>query len=282
MKCPSELPAALAVLLMAALAPDPIPAQPIPVEQIFTEHTPLGIPRGTPGENGLIVRDLYVLSNNGQTRFADWVAYRLTPEETYGSLDLEREWRADPWLAEDETLEPDGPAGPDDYDGAYAQHRYDRGHLVPLGSFVGSESASSLNFYSNIVPQTIPLNRGPWKQLEDLVRELVVRHQEVWVMAGTLYDGEPMPLWDGAIEIARIPTAFWKTVHVAGAGGPTVAAFLMPQRAVTSRSPWDYSVSIDEIESRTGLDLFWKLDDTVESVLEAGVADPADWLQPER
>ena len=36
-------------------------------------------PTGAPTSNDLIIRDTYALSNNDARKFADWVAYRLTP-----------------------------------------------------------------------------------------------------------------------------------------------------------------------------------------------------------
>lgn len=42
------------------------------------EHFFYGCPTGTPATNDLIIRDIYALSSNDSTKFADWVAYRLT------------------------------------------------------------------------------------------------------------------------------------------------------------------------------------------------------------
>lgn len=221
--------------------------------EIHSEHFYFGMPEGSPETNDLVIRDLYALSHNDATKFVDWVAYRLTPAEVWGTLDLEREWRSDPFLDADERLEP---AGPDDYAGAYQAFRYDRGHLAPLGSFVGSEGASSVNYYSNIVPQTAQLNRGPWRTLEERVRRIVLTYHEVYVIAGTLYDGAPMPELPGADETHTVPTAFWKVIVVPSLGREGVFACVMPQRGFSDGDPRSYRESIDEIEARTGLDLF--------------------------
>ena len=53
----------------------------------------------------LIIRDAYALSNNDTTKFADWVAYRLTPEESFGTISGNRNFRSDPFLHSSETLE---------------------------------------------------------------------------------------------------------------------------------------------------------------------------------
>ena len=75
-------------------------------QEIHCKHFFKGYPYGTPASNDLIIRDIYALSNNDRTKFADWVAYRLTMHEVEGELDVERKWTADPWLADNETLEP--------------------------------------------------------------------------------------------------------------------------------------------------------------------------------
>lgn len=216
--------------------------------EIHSDHYLYGLPEGLSESNDLIFRRAYVLSNNDDTKFADWVAYKLTPRDVWSGPDLERNWRADPHLADNETLEP---SPQDDYAGAYSQFKYDRGHLAPLASFKGVFYASEVNYYSNIMPQTKALNRGPWKKLEDKVREYVKEGNEVWVQTGPLYEGAVDQL-PGTTEEHKVPSGFWKIVmNKAG----SIAAFIMPQ-IVDSRAPLsDFAVSIDEIEVRTGMSI---------------------------
>lgn len=257
----------LAVTLALAL---PQEASGQSLREIHSEHFWMGMPLGAEATNDLIIRDLYAACTNDTTKFADWVAYRLTPTEVFGSLDLERRWRTDPWLEPSETLEP---RGPDDYSGAYSALGYDRGHLAPLGSFTGSAEASSVNFYSNIVPQTRELNRGPWRMLEDEVRALVMAHGEAFVVTGCLYDGTPMPPLPEADESHTVPTGFFKVVVVPGTSGssPEIRAYAMPQRVRSGTVPAGFRTTVDEVERRSGLDLFWRLDDALEASLEASI-----------
>lgn len=234
--------------------------------EIHSEHFFLGMPLGSPEANDLIFRDLYILSNNDSTKFADWVAYRLTPEEAFGSLDLERKWRTDPFLDDSETLE----VNPDDYRGANAAYSYERGHLAPLADFKGSEQASSVNYYSNIVPQTRAFNNGPWKHLESAVREAVMRGNVVNIIAGTYYDPEfPMPLLPFADESHIVPSGFWKIVCFGTPSDPDISAFLIPHEGFSSNDPTDYVVSINKIEEATGLDFFWQLSEPIEEQFES-------------
>jgi endonuclease G len=195
----------LAFVFMVAQAAAPAPEKPVEAVKavdaqlevtafepspplVQSKHWVYGMPQGTPSSNVLIIRDIYALSSNDKTKFADWVAYRLTPYEVIGTLDLERKWRADPWLQKEETLEPNRP---DDYKGANAKpFEYDRGHQAPLAAFKGSRYASQANYFSNITPQKKELNQGPWRILEAKVRALVKKGNTLWIMTGPLYRRE--------------------------------------------------------------------------------------------
>ena len=101
-------------------------------QDIHVVHCLAGCPTGTPETNDLVVREIYALSANAETKFADWVAYRVT-RETIGTSDsLDRNWQNDDLLAADATLEDD------DYSGAFSALRTDRGHQAPLASFAGT------------------------------------------------------------------------------------------------------------------------------------------------
>ncbi len=238
----------LVSLVLMALSPAAI-AQ---FSEIHSKHWLFGLPQGTPDTNDLIIRDAYALSNNSETKFADWVAYRLTPEETYGTISGNRNFRSDPWLDSDERLEPS------DYTRANARPlQFERGHLAPLANFKGSANISDTNFLSNIVPQSRDLNNGVWKILESRERTLVLFHQEVWVITGPLYEAfvDELPEAD---EDHSIPSAFWKIIYIEDGNSVRAAAFIMEQQPTGDLS--DQVTDIDEIEQRSGLTFFPLLD----------------------
>ncbi len=239
------------------------PPSPVTPE-IFCKHFLYGYPLGSPPSNDLIIRDLYALSNNDTTKFADWVCCYLTCHEVDGDLDLERNWRNDPWLDPSETLKAK-PANRDDYRG---QKEYDRGHLAPLALFKGSRFASEVNYYSNIVPQRPDLNRGPWEELEAKTRGLVRKYGSVWIMAGPLYEADMPPL-PNCDEPHKVPSGFWKIVAVQGGGMLHVAAFIMGQDTARKSPAIDHLTTVDEIERRSGLNFFWQLPDAEENAMEA-------------
>lgn len=262
-------------LYFTQTAGQPPPTSP---PEIHCKHFIYGYPLGAPATNDLIIRDLYALSSNDQTKFADWVSYYLTPHETLGTLDLEREWRNDSWLGQTETLE-GKPSNQDDYKGAHSALKYDRGHQAPLASFKGSRFASQVNYYSNITPQKKDLNQGPWKRLEERVRGLVKRYQSVWVMTGPLYEREMPPL-PNADEPHKVPSGYWKIIVVKDDGVMRVAAFIMDQDTPRSSNIIGHLVKIDDVESKSGLDFLWELPDAEENDLESQTFESwvGEWL----
>lgn len=153
-------------------------------QEIHSQHCLLGCPYGSANTNDLIIRDIYILSSNDDTKLADWVAYRVDPAN-FGKR-RKRDWRADPWLDASETLERG------DYRRAHRLAGYDRGHQAPLGSFSASRHWYQTNFLSNITPQRSDLNQGPWRVLEERIRKLArtsVRQGKgiAYVMTGPIY-----------------------------------------------------------------------------------------------
>ena len=246
--------------------PPPAPYEPpstssAPLE-IHTKHVLYGLPTGTPGTNDLIIRDIYALSSNDQTKLADWVAYRLDDATVNGQDEQSRQWRADPWLSEEETLEPD------DFKGAYASIGVDRGHQAPLASFRGSPAWRESNYLSNITPQFSELNQGPWRILEERERDLLDTYDEVYVLTGPLYERD-MPQLPEADEPHRIPSGYWKIVAVpAGRDEWLSASFIFEQTAPRSAKVLSGLATIDEVEARAGLDFFRDLPDTQENSFE--------------
>lgn len=251
-----------ALLLPLALLPLPLQAQPSE-DEIHAEHWIHGVPRGAPASNDLVIRDIYALSSNDARKLADWVAYRLTVHDVDGP-DLERDWAEDPWLEPDETLEED------DYEHAHDALGTNRGHLAPLASFRGTGEGDQANYLSNVTPQKAALNQGPWEELENAVRA-VAREDTVWVLTGPLY-GEEMPRLPSAEEDHRVPSAYWKVVAVEAGeeeDAPRVAAFVLDQEDGHEVAYCDRGASVETVEERSGLDLFWKLADGPEEELEA-------------
>ncbi|MBL4604240.1 MAG: DNA/RNA non-specific endonuclease [Flavobacteriaceae bacterium] len=231
--------------------------------EIHNKHFLYGYPYGTPKTNDLIIRDIYALSNNDDTKFADWLAYKLTTKEVVGGTSISRRWKKDPWLDKNETLEP----RPDDYKDANKVLKTDRGHQAPLASFKNSADAFETNYLSNITPQKADLNQGAWVRLETSVRNLVKKGNEVYVMTGPLYEREMPPL-PKANKAHKVPSGYWKIVCTESDGVINVSAFIFEQETPRRDKVLDHLVTIDEVEKRSKLDFFWLLEDEKENDLE--------------
>jgi endonuclease G len=196
----------------------------------------------------MIIRDLYALSSNDTTKFADWVCYRLTPHLVWADGDRDRKWRAAPMLDDAETLEPK------DYKGI-AQMDMDRGHQAPLASFQGALNWHTANYMSNITPQKSDLNQGPWRILEEWIRKLTRYQGEVWVYTGPLYEREMPPL-PHADEPHKVPSGYWKIVAIPQGKSLKLAAFIFDQETPREASVLDHVVTVREVEDRSGLSFF--------------------------
>jgi len=235
---PQALPALLLLLLL-------------PLDQVFAgvaeDPNCLEACPGTTGVNLIVRRPSHTLSNNAETKFADWVAYDVVPGNIGKSK--RRVWRADPDIPAEQTLEPA------DYRGAHKALQTDRGHQAPLASFTGAPDWETTNYLSNITPQKSALNQGPWKALEDAVRTLAKSEAgTVYVLTGPLYE-RPMPPLPEADEPHRVPSGYWKIVMLARDGTFQATGFVFdqetPRRASYCSGAFDVSVS--EIARRSAV-----------------------------
>lgn len=232
----------------------------IHTSEIHSKHFFYGCPTGAHATNDLIIRDIYALSSNDHTKFADWVAYRLDEESVRGDATTRRNFKADPWLDDAETLEKD------DYNGAWENLGVDRGHQAPLASFKGTGSWAETNYLSNITPQKSALNQGPWKRLEEKVRELVEAGHVVYVMTGPLYE-RGLPALPGADEPHQIPSGYWKIVALE-TDSVTCASFMFDQETPRNVPVMSHLCTINDVEARSNLDFLWQLADDIEEEIE--------------
>lgn len=206
--------------------------------EILSVHCPLGCP-SNPDGNSLLFGHLYALSNNKDTKFADWVAYEVNVSN-FGTSPG-RKWSTDPLLKEPQTLEPN------DYKSASTSAlEADRGHQAPLASFAGSKYWPELNYLSNITPQDKDLNQGPWKNLEEAVRNAVSYRKPLFVITGPLYTSE-MPSLPKADESHKVPSGYFKVIYEASG---KYSAFVMEQASKRNDQYCQKKTSLDTIQKQ--------------------------------
>ncbi|WP_407935442.1 DNA/RNA non-specific endonuclease [Alkalimonas cellulosilytica] len=215
----------------------------------YAQHCLHGCPLGAAGQ--IIEREIYTLQNNAETKFSDWVAYRVTAA-TIDGPSRSRNWRQDPDIHPSQTM------SPQDYTRANAVLGTDRGHQVPLASFSNTEHWATTNYLSNITPQAAALNQGPWARLEDAVRRLARAGHEVYVVTGPLYEWHfgTLPESD---KRHTIPSGYFKVVALIGDEHPLVSSFVMEQSIARGENFCHFEVTTLSVEHRTGLDVMPEL-----------------------
>ncbi len=131
-----------------------------------------------------------------------------------------------------------------------------------------------MNSYANIAPMRSSLNRGPWSRLEAAVRSLAVAWGDVWVVCGPLYEDDMLALPE-CDEEHTVPSGFWQVVAVRDGSQTRAAAFVMSQ--TQAGQPYKKALArVDDVETRSGLDLFSELPAAEEAALES--ARPISWV----
>ncbi|OFJ42680.1 endonuclease [Pseudomonas koreensis] len=212
------------------------------------DNCSVGCPLG--GSNTTLYRQAYTLNNNGSTKFANWVAYKITKQTPASGRP--RNWKTDPDVPSGETL------SPADYKGASEALKIDRGHQANLASLGGVSDWQTLNYLSNITPHKADLNQGAWARLEDQERSLSKTPDvdAVYVATGPLYEKNIGSL-PGTTKAHTIPSGYWKIIFIGSTpANGQYAAFIMEQSTPRAASFCDFQVTVAEIEERSGLKMW--------------------------
>lgn len=212
----------------------------------------------------IISHSAYIVSYNNNTRIANWVAYELTTKETNGS-----------WSRKGFRFIPDPnchykQADNDDY----RNSGYSRGHLAPAGDMKWDSVAMVESFYfTNCIPQDKELNNGRWNQLEMKTRTWAKKYGRVYVICGPAFLDEDT-LRIGHNRVA-VPDACFKALLVPKGDDYSSIAFLI-RNGGEERSIKECAMTVNDLETIIGLDLFCNLPDETEGIVESKV-DWEDW-----
>ncbi|QEN06439.1 DNA/RNA non-specific endonuclease (plasmid) [Thiospirochaeta perfilievii] len=225
----------------------------------FNLFAQLEIPEITKS-TAVITRDNYTLQYNEQHEQADWVAYELLKSEIINDIDRTDNFREDP-------LVKTGSASLSDYKGS----GYDRGHLAPAADMKLNKDSMSDSFYmSNMSPQLPSLNRGRWKNLEELVRSWVYVYGAAYIVTGPILNRNDFPSI-GPNKVS-IPDYYYKAILLFKNNQWQVIGFVLPNiEGKNKYALQTYIYSIDELEQLLGFDLYPSLEDSIENMIEANV-----------
>ncbi|MEE8295790.1 MAG: DNA/RNA non-specific endonuclease [Sphingomonadales bacterium] len=198
----------------------------------------------------------FALSYNHFTKTPFWVVERLQAKNLLGTANRKfSNFKSDP------RLEKESQARLADYRGS----GYDRGHMAPAGDLKSSQIAMDESFYlTNIAPQVgVGFNRGIWRQLEEKVRGWVLERGELYIITGPVYYDYSPVIGEGRVVV---PDAFFKIIY----DPRTFEAltFLLPNQAFSKTSLKKFQITIDDLESRVGVDFFNDLSPALEAALE--------------
>lgn len=209
------------------------------------------VPRPLKGE--VVYHESYSLSYVEKHEQAEWVYYKLTPAMVQGGFGRTDDFRQDPLVRS-------GSASLSDYKGS----GYDRGHLAPAGDMKFSYASMSESFYmSNMSPQFPSFNRGGWKKLETQIRAWADSQGDLFVVTGPVFRDNRGEIGSNGVTV---PGYYYKVVYAPER--EEMIGFLMPNEKING-SLESYAKSVDWIESLTGLDFFYQLDDQQEIALES-------------
>lgn len=209
------------------------------------------------GKPVLIQHTWYAIGYDEPHRVPYWTYYHLTAGQVnHDTLDRVGDFVSDPKAAAVQGNNND-----------YKASGYDKGHMVPCEDMSFDSGAMSETFYySNCVPQTSKLNRGQWKNLEQLTRNWAIDNGAVEVFSGVVPGKSLPPL--GASKI-MVPANCYKIVLDYSEPGVKAIAFVMPNQDKALDDVQQYACTIDHVESLTGIDFFPELPDEVEKSVEA-------------
>ena len=215
---------------------------------VIDENTSLE-PKST-GE--IVTHTYYSLAYSENDEQAYWVFYHLTPDLINGTQSRTDDFREDPALST-------GSATLLDYKGS----GYDRGHLCPAADMTMNQTSMSESFFmSNMSPQTPGFNRGIWSKLEKQIRDWAIQYNGLYIATGGILKENKGTIGENKVTI---PISFYKVIYSEQNG---MIAFILPNGKST-KDLSQFVVSVDSVESITGIDFFSGLDDKTEYILES-------------
>lgn len=217
----------------------------------------------------------YSFGWDSENLVAHWVAYPLN-KWTIGTQDAGRgSWALDP----DFTID----MQPDFIKGGIGTQGYDRGHQIPSADRQNEDSNAQTFYMTNITPQLPNFNQQIWANFESKVRSWAENSDTLYVVTGCVVEGSKTSIKDNAGKDVTVPAAYFKALlryskaSTVGISGYMAAGFYLEHRNYDEKNiDKSMSISIRELEKKTGLDFFVNL----ESQLGADVYSQIEEQQP--
>jgi DNA/RNA endonuclease G (NUC1) len=193
---------------------------------------------------------------------ARWVAYPLCGWNIGSSTGRTDAWGLDPLLSRDKqpVLFKAYASGNDGWRA--------RGHQIPSADRLTSVASNNMTFYfTNMTPQIQDnFNGGIWANLESKVRSWAQSSDTLYVVTGCVPEGSTKYCYDNDGKKVTIPVGYYKAVlryskstTLGYSGFMACAVYLSHKEYADGSITSSYSMSIDDLEKKLGIDLFVNL-----------------------
>lgn len=197
---------------------------------------------------------------------APWVAYPLCKWNMASNVKRTNAWALDPLLPESKQ--------PVLYRGFSKGNNgwYARGHQIPSADRLTSYESNAMTFYgTNMTPQIQEgFNGDIWATLEGMVRSWANKSDTLYVVTGCVIDykdGETVKYaLDNNGKKVTVPTAYYKAVlrymksSTVGYSGYSACAVWLDHKVYSTKTiDSSYSMSVDDLEEKLGIDFFVNL-----------------------
>lgn len=214
---------------------------------------------------------------DAEAKISVWVAYPLN-RGLIGSGSRTDQWGLDPKV-------------PREYQPViYSGFRggYERGHQLPSADRYGANEST---FYgTNITPQRGELNEHAWAKLEGYVRDWSYQFDTLYVVTGADIKGSTSYATDNDGKKIAVPVGYFKALlgYKKGGtlgitpttGGYTAIGFYFKHQSYSDSQIMAQSMTIDELEKKTGFDFFVNLPGKIGDTLADKVESTDDsWWQ---
>lgn len=197
---------------------------------------------------------------------APWVAYPLCKWNMASNVKRTNAWALDPLLPESKQ--------PVLYRGFSKGNNgwYARGHQIPSADRLTSYESNAMTFYgTNMTPQIQEgFNGDIWATLEGMVRSWANKSDTLYVVTGCVIDykdGETVKYaLDNNGKKVTVPTGYYKVVlrymknSTFGYSGYSACAVWLDHKVYSTKTiDSSYSMSVDDLEEKLGIDFFVNL-----------------------
>jgi len=237
-------------------------------EIINGDTTLLELPRLAGGNNNYFVTHRasgkvnYSLEYDVTKLHSRWVAFSFDAATAADNVRRSDAWSWDPKI-------------PAAYDTSnfFRRSGYSRGHLVASEDRTFSQAANEQTFYyTNMSPQLQTHNAGIWHRLENRVQEWARDR----AFCDRLYVAKGGTIRDDQVESKKVrgvivvPKYYWMALVLKKGSTYHSIGFLVEHRFYAAKTAIrSVALSIDELETKLGMDLFHNFPDDIEQQFEA-------------